>query len=481
MPVRRLPSDMTYDLVVIGSGFGALFFLEGYLAARPNDRVLVLERGAYRSHAWQIEHATNSLITPSDSHKQPDGQKPWNYTIGFGGGTNCWYGQAPRFHPTDFKLHSRYGVGQDWPLDYDELEPFYVRAEQHMSVSGSEEMGQILPRSAPFPQPPHRMSAVDRVMRRAQPEFHFPIATARSRVPTPTRAVCCSSARCHLCPVDAKFTANNGFQDLLNHPGVDVVLHAEVTHLEHRNAVVHGATFRKEGRERTARGELFVLGANAIHSPAILIRSGLNRAPTGSGLHEQVGIGVEAFLDGLDNFDGSTLTTGLNYALYDGPFRAEHGGALVYFENRWPYGLRPEPGRWRQILPLVLNIEDLPLERNHVTVDLADGMAYVDHPQVSAYAERGIKAALARLEGLLAPLPVERIEFRQRRSTESHILGTLRMGTDPVSSVIDAGQVHHDVRNLVVVGSAVCPSCSCANPSLTVAALSLRAADRLFA
>src|SRR5690606_40908781 len=63
-----------------------------------------------------------------------------------------------------------------------------------------------------------------------------------------------------------------------------------------------------------------------------------------SGLHEQVGANVEVFLDGLGNFDGSTITTGLNYALYDGEFRKDHSACLVYFENRWPYGLRPEPG-----------------------------------------------------------------------------------------------------------------------------------------
>ncbi|MET0659174.1 MAG: GMC oxidoreductase, partial [Steroidobacteraceae bacterium] len=83
------------------------------------------------------------------------------------------------------------------------------------------------------------------------------------------------------------------------------------------------------------------------------------------------------------------------------------------------------------------------------------------------------------LSTVLAPLPVERIEFRDLRATESHIQGSLRMGVDPASSVVDSRQVHHRVRNLVVVGSAVFPSCSCSNPSLTVAALSLRSAALL--
>ena len=85
-------------------------------------------------------------------------------------------------------------------------------------------------------------------------------------------------------------------------------------------------------------------------------------------------------------------------------------------------------------------------------------------------------AARRKLPDLLAPLPVEQIIDRGIRRTESHLQGTLRMGNDPSTSVVDAGLVHHQLRNLVVVGTSTFPTCSCANPSLTAAALSLRAA-----
>lgn len=72
---------------------------------------------------------------------------------------------------------------------------------------------------------------------------------------------------------------------------------------------------------------------------------------------------------------------------------------------------------------------------------------------------------------------MEDIVFRYQRPTESHLQGTLRMGADPRSSVVDGGQVHHRWRNLTAVGTSVFPTCSSMNPSLTAAALSLRAAD----
>jgi choline dehydrogenase-like flavoprotein len=467
-----------FDIVVVGSGFGSLFFVEGYLSKRPAAKILMLERGIFNSHAWQLQNDKNSPIEPSSTFRTDAAGKVWNFTIGVGGGTNCWYAQTPRFHPSDFRMHSKYGVAQDWPLDYDELEPYYVAAETKMSVAGSPEMGEILPRSAPFPQPPHKLTAVDAIMRKAQPEFHFPIATARASVPTAGRPACCASARCNLCPINAKFTFENGFTQLRELPNVEIRTECEVTHLDQAAGVVQAAVYRKDGTEHRVTGDLFVLGANAIHSPAILLRSGIDHPLTGVGINEQVGYSLEVLLDGVDSLDGGTITTALNYSLYDPPSRKDYAGALIYFDNRWPYGLRKEYGRWRQLAPLVVVVEDLPQDSNRVVLD-DDGVPKVLHPDISDYAKRGLQASLTDIEKVLQPLPVERIDFKGRRETESHIHGSLRMGTDPASSVIDAKQVHHDVRNLVVVGSSVFTTGPNSNPSLSVAALSLRSAALL--
>nr|WP_168160043.1 GMC oxidoreductase [Steroidobacter denitrificans] len=281
---------------------------------------------------------------------------------------------------------------------------------------------------------------------------------------------------CTRCPVDAKFTFENGFRRLAAQPTVEILTEAEVTHLDATGDTVRAVRYRQGGQERSVRGELIVLGANAIHSPAILLRSGLDHPFTGLGINEQVGYSAEAFIDGIDNFDGGTLTTSLNYMQYDGEFRKTGGGALVYFENRWLYGLRTEYGRWRQLVPLTVAVEDMPKDANRITVD-ADGMPRVLYASVSEYAQRGVERSFAGLERILAPLPVESLNFVRMHPTESHIQGSLRMGRDPSSSVVDARQIHHRLRNLVVVGSAVFPTCPPANPSLTVAALSLRSAD----
>jgi choline dehydrogenase-like flavoprotein len=481
MIVKELKSpESQYPIVVIGTGFGSMFFVHRLLQRRPGTRVLMLERGDYRPWATQLAENHNSTVPSNDTFIATGEPKPWNFTIGYGGGTNCWYATTPRLHPNDFRTKSLYGRGQDWPISYDTLEPYYGEAEAVMDISGPPDMGIITPRSRPYPQPPHKFSAADRAMKRAQPRMHFVMPTARARVANAQRPQCCATYRCYLCPVEAKFTALNGFRHITEHPDVRILVGAEVREVE-RSGASHIAAVRyiHGGKERRVACDLCVLGANAIHSPAILLRSGLDHPLLGRGLNEQLGYGVEVLLNGLDSLDGSTITTGANYSLYDGPFRADHGAAFLVFDNRFPYGVREEFGRWRQTLALNVTIEEELRDDNRVLVD-KDGKVVVHFAGRSAYAQRAAKRTLARLPDVLSPLPIEKIVFRGFRPSESHLQGTLRMGRSRADSVVDHAQVHHDFRNLIVVGTSVLPTCPPVAPSLTAAALSLRAADLAF-
>lgn len=471
-------TDGQYDHIVIGSGFGSSFYLHGLLQSDRVQRVLVLEWGDHHSPAWQLEHRRNSAVESRTTYGQRDDQKPWDFTIGFGGGTNCWWAQTPRLHPSDFALNSRYGVGTDWPLGYDDLAPYYAGAEAVMAVSGDPDLSQIYPGAAPYPQPPHVLTTADRLLKVARPDRHFAAPTARARVATAQRPACCATGSCRLCPVGAKFTVHNGMDHVYGDPRVEVALKARVDHLETSARHVTGVVFEHGGRLRRVSADHVVLGANAIHSPAILLRSGIDAGGVGRGLCEQLAFSVEVLLDGIDHFDGSTVTTGMNTGLLDGGFRSEAGAALVYVLNDWLFGLRAERGRLRQTMPLMVIVEDLPQEANRVSVSADDGRPVLAHGDYSAYARRGAERALARLPELLAALPVEGIRFGHWQDTGAHLQCTLRMGADPATSVVDPELVHHRYRNLTVVGTAVLPTCPSANPSLTAAALALRAAER---
>lgn len=467
-----------FDLVVIGSGFGSLFFLQRYLQNVPNTRVAVVEWGRRNDSAWQREHQRNSNMDPAQTHKQKATEKPWVYTIGVGGGTNCWWGQAIRLLPSDFEMKSKYGVLEDWPLTYSDIEPYYCDVEDTMLISGSDAISKINPRSRPFPQPAHNMSEPDRILAAAQPDFHFPVTTARASVSSSSRGRCCASAACNLCPVDAKFTAFNGMKDVLDNPRITWITEARATEIIVEGGAAKGVHYRTANGEGDVFGDLVVLGANAIQSPAILLASGINSPATGKGLCEQYACDLEVHLDGVENFGGGSVSTGLNYLLYDGAHRSEAGAALVNFDNHFRFGLRTEKGRWRETMPVVINIEDAPEDRNRVEIT-SSGEPFVHHPDVSDYAKRGMKRALDKINEVLAPLPVDEIIFRGYRPTEAHLQCSLRMGQDPNTSVVDHLGRHHKVTNLIVVGSSVFTTCPPANPSLTVAALARRSADFL--
>jgi choline dehydrogenase-like flavoprotein len=467
-----------YDLVIGGTGFGAMFFLKGYVDRFPRAQVLMLEWGEYRDHAWQTANQKNSAIAHETTYVGQQNEKPWVYTLGFGGGTNCWWAQTPRLSPNDFKMKTVYGVGQDWPIGYDDLEPYYLKAEQIMHVAGSDDIALRHPRSGGYPQPPHALSSVDKAMKAAMPDFHFAAPTARLRVPVGARSACCDTVNCSFCPTEAKFTALNTFGDLIASPNVDVLTGARVMAVETAAGVATGVRYQKAGKEHVALADLVAIGCNAIHTPFILMRSGLKHPVLGKFLHEKIVMRFEVMLRGLKNFDGGVPTTGCNLSWIEGDHRKEAGAALVYFVNHYNRGLRTEFGRWQEVVPLEIFVEDLPQATNFVT-DEGHDYPSVHHPARSAYGLKGCERAQSKLPELLAALPVESIERRADLLTAYHIQGTCRMGADPASSIVDSNLAHHQIRNLLVLGTAVWPSCGTGNPSLTAAALSLRAAHNL--
>ena len=137
---------------------------------------------------------------------------------------------------------------------------------------------------------------------------------------------------------------------------------------------------------------------------------------------------------------------------------------MLKLNNNFPNGLRPEFGRWSQLIWLTVAIEQELLDENRVLID-KDGSVRVHFERQSPYAELAVKHSQAQLPKILAPLPVEQIKFRQVRMTEGHLQGTMRMGSSSADSVVDASQVCHDVRNLIVVGTSVMPTCPAAEPS----------------
>lgn len=471
-----------YDLVIVGTGFASSFFLHRFLhRGRPDLRVLVLERGEIATHRAQLEGARARLRREAErSFTNLSPNKSWVFLLSFGGGSNCWVACTPRMLPEDFRLRTLYGVGEDWPLSYEELEPYYCDAEEIMAISGPSD-DTPFPRSRPYPQPPHRFSNVDRLFKQAYPESFFMQPTARASQATTRRPSCCGNGVCTLCPMDAKFTILNELSHLYEDPRVTLTTGARVQQVEVEGGrTATGVRYLKGGSEHTVRGELIVLGANSLFNPHILLRSGLTHPVLGKGIVTQVGKTITLHLDGVDNFGGSTYITGHGYMLYGGDHRRHHAAGLIELPQRPE--LRNERGKWRQIQKMRVVFEDLRQDGNAVTISAEDPrMAAVSFADgYSEYSLRGMHAMESQLEKLLAPLPIEEIFVRDSpRTAEAHNLGTTPMGDDPSRSIVDRHLIHHQVRNLVVVGGSTFPTAAPANPTLTLSALALWSADHL--
>jgi hypothetical protein len=210
-----------YSVVVIGTGFASSFFLLEYLKHAPeDDRILVLERGRWLDPAWKMRHKSNSDVPFDELIVNRTPQKPWIQNIAFGGGS-CWWGHAPRMHPNDFRTRTLYGIGADWPLSYEDLEPYYVRVEEVMGIAGSS-TGPY-PRSKPYRYAPHSLNAVDELLAQSYPGLHISLPSARSSSVATGRSVCCTNSVCSLCPIHSKFQVDLHNGSSLRRPTGQVV------------------------------------------------------------------------------------------------------------------------------------------------------------------------------------------------------------------------------------------------------------------
>jgi choline dehydrogenase-like flavoprotein len=473
-----------YDVIIVGTGFASSFFLMRFLERGPQTaRILVLERGNEDTKAWQLANRLHTSIDPDDLVENENPGKEWYTSPGFGGNSKCWMGGTTRMMPGDFKLKSRYGVGTDWPISYDDLEAHYGVAEQVMLVSGPADSP--MPRSRPAPLVPHRFSDPDALLKKHFPDGWYQMSTARASVATGKRGICCASGSCGTCPVDAKFTIQNGLADIYKDSRVTLRLRSEVQTVETAAGVARAVNYLHEGKRERDTADLIVLGASALFNPHILLRSGFSHPLIGRRLHEQMPVYATVDLKGVKCYNGSTVLTGLGYLFYEGDHRADHAACMIEtwsspFAYRPDGALRLERDRWNERLMLGFLFDDIPSDQNRVTVSAKNPtVAHVHFEDYSEYAKKAGDRIPQMIDKLAEALPIERLVSTSLGTTAAHIQGTVAMGDDPATSVVDRYLVHHEFRNLLVLGSSAYPTASPAYPTLTVSALSLWAADHL--
>lgn len=530
---------MNADVVIVGSGVAGALVADRL--ARAGVSVLMLEagppvqRGVAMKTFWEalartpespypdVPYAPRPVVTNLQDYYVQEGPDLFKstYERRVGGTTWHWLGTAMRHRPADFRLRSRYGVGVDWPLSYEDLEPWYGKAETELGVSGDDAVDDGSPRSSGFPMPPIRQSYLDEQWAAALSALKVgiePTPQARNSKPYANRPQCCGSANCiPLCPIGAKYDAATNHVARAVAAGARLVDGAVVHQVElDDQGLVAAVLFKRpDGSEERATGKVYVLAAHAIETPKILLMSRSPQVPDGvANSSGQVGrnlmdhpimLSWGLAADPVYPFRGPLSTSGIG-RFRDGDFRRKRPAFRVEIGNdgwSWPMGdpgelvpdllargvrgddLREEVARItaRQVR-LGSLVEQLPSPENRVVpaFDKPDALG-IPRPRIhyamGDYERAGLEEARQFQDRALKALKCTGVQHAHGFYGAGHIVGTCRMGTSPKTSVTDTFGRTHDHRNLFVVGSSLFPTEGTANPTLTIAALALRTAESL--
>jgi choline dehydrogenase-like flavoprotein len=528
-----MAEDLSADYVVVGSGIcGALVARR---LAMQGASVLILEAGprvtrgelvarfrnSTRKSDWMAPYpptdwAPHPVYKPaSNGYLVQAGPYPYDaeYIRVVGGTSWHWAAQAWRMVPNDMLMHTLYDRAVDWPFTYEALDPFYQESEEIMGVSGLPNTGS--PRSKPFPlEPVAEVWAMRRIRERLATGGYEVVGntTARNSRGYHGRPPCCGNNSCQpICPIDAQYHGGLSV-DAAEAAGAKLVENAVVYRLEHdaqgRIQAVHYYDPNKGSHRVT--GKTFILAANAIETPKLLLLSASDKYPKGlANSSDYVGRHLMDHPSTSLSFDadeplwlgrGPQSPNSIN-TFRDGEFRREHSAYRLDFTNisrvygavqaliaEGVYGTELEKQlRYRAAHEMNLKnvLEVLPNPDNRITLADEKDWLGIPKPRVSyaidGYTRQGAEVSkkdFARVAELMGGTNL-RYSADGFFANNQHICGTLMMGKDPKTSVTDEFGRAHDHENLFMVGTGVLPTCGTCNSTETAVAVALRTAHHI--
>ncbi|HEY5807567.1 MAG TPA: GMC family oxidoreductase [Povalibacter sp.] len=535
---RQFKTSDTVDFVVIGSG--AAGGVMAKVLAEGGFDVVVLEQGPRLGPA-DFEHdefkyfflngiSNDPAVSPqtfrSDAAKKAEKSLALIYARLVGGSSTHFTANFWRFHDIDFNERSVHGpiAGTgfaDWPITYEELEPYYTRVEWETGVSGLAGASPFDPRrSKPYPMPPLPVKSSGVLFERGARKLGlhpFPAPMAINSEPYRDRPGCVHCGFCMGFGCEARAKSASLYTSI---PDAEATGHCEIrsdsyvfrVETDKRKRATGVAYFDKQKKEHFQKARAVVVCANGAETPRLLLNSASSQFPDGlansSGLVGKYlmfnqGGEVHAVFEHELNEYKSVQVTRLLHDFYDAdPKRGFYGGGGI--DGRIGlqpamWGLAQAPGMPRWGAKFKERLESFPrsmicaghttslaVESNSISIDpeLRDAWGipairttYRDHPDDLATARFLQDRSVEILDAAGAQ------QTWRPQVTEStlsvHLLGTCRMGNDPKSSVIDKYHRTHDVPNLFLCDGSSFVTSGRGQPTMTIEALAFRAGDHI--
>ena len=578
-PPPEVDLSIVYDAVVVGSG--AAGGMAAHVLTSKGMKVLMLEAGKklevekeLRSMEWPYDHPrrgdappgshalsfneytirkppyavksgfkhvysyvggwggsdyVKNILVDEKEHPYTGTSYAWVRARALGGKTNIWGRLALRLSDYDFKAKSHDGYGEDWPIEYKDIAPYYDRVDRYLGISGHRENLPHLPDS--IFQRPTKLNAAEVMLRRKLAPMGRVVTPYRAGVTTDGvkhnkyRSKCFGRGACNRraggCDIHAAFDSPTG----LIYPAMDTGNLTLRTNSTAHEVLVDRNTGRARGvafvdsvthKSYVAKAKVVILAASTLESARLLLLSRSRQHPNGIGnssdhvghnfCEHVMGPGMTGLVKELVG-KPHTIEDGRPGGFYIPRFRnlAERQNGFIRgygFEGNSGQSMFPwhtgRPGFGAQYKKDVrdhagafINIgafgEVLPRYESQVSLDpdvkdawgipaLRFNYRFSDNEKKMG--EDMVNSAREMFDAA----GIEVIGVDRELLTEGwsiHELGTARMGSDPKTSVLNQFQQSHDVRNLFVVDGSSHVSASCQNPTWTIMALAWRSCDHL--
>lgn len=518
--MKQYSINETVDAIVIGTGAGGAPLLARL--AKAGLKVVALEAGKYWKPTEDFptdERAQEKLFWNDERLSAGDDPLPFgnnNSGTGVGGSTLHYTAYTPRVHPDDLHIRSEFGVGEDWPFGFDQIEPYYDEIEHFLGVSGPAHYPWGPTRQRSYALGPLPVNGAGQLMEagckelgiKTSPAANAALSAGYYQAGVGHRPACANRGFCQAgCNIGAKASMDVTYIPLALHYGAEIRPESFVTQLvRDSSGKISEVVYIRNGAEERQKSHFVFLCAGTVETPRLLLMNGLANSSGQVGrnvmAHTALQIwgefdddvrpykGIPGALISEDTHRPANRTGGgaaIRPADFVGGYLLQSIGVMpvTYISQMararglWGQDLKQAAAAYNHVAGINILGDCLPYERNYL--ELSDEKDARGLPKPRVYfsngenEERMTAHANQVMRDIWDAAGAKNVWAYPRNA---HVIGTCRMGHDASRAVVNAEGRSFDIPNLYISDNSTFPSALSVNPALTIMALSLRTADR---